>query len=48
MVRQHRKSPPQPRVVDIGDEGTNYLCVFLPLGTQDGDIPGAGLYGSSA
>ena len=34
--------------VDKGEGGTNYLCGFLPMGAQDGDMPGDGLSRSSA
>ena len=32
---------------DRGEEG-NYLCSFLPPSAEDGEMPGAGLSGSSA
>ena len=38
MIRQHGKSAPQTKEVEIrGEGGTNYLCCFLPPGAQDGE-----------
>ena len=45
-LRQHERSPPQTREVEIGG-GTNCLCGFLPSGDEDGEMPGAGMYVSS-
>ena len=48
MLRQHGRSPPQIREVQIWGEGYNYLCGFLPPVTEDGEMPSSGLSGSSA
>ena len=46
MFSQHGRIPPHTRV-EIGG-GNNYPCGFFPLGAEDGEMPGAGMYGSSA
>ena len=49
MDRQHGISILQTREVGIGGGGwTSYLCGFLPLGAEEGDMPGDRLSTSSA
>ena len=49
MERQHGRIPPYTREVEVGGwgGGTSCLCSFLPLGAEDGEMSGAGLYGNS-
>ena len=48
MERQYGRSVPQMKEVEICGGGTSYLCGFLPLGAEDGDMPNNRLLVSSA
>ena len=47
MEGQHVRIPPQMREAEMGGEGRNYPCVFLPSGAEDGEMTDARLSGSS-
>ena len=48
IERQYRRNVPQTREVEMGGGGNSNLYGALPPGTEDGEMPGDRLSGSSA